>query len=52
MVKTVSLSDNVGTRVNSVAEKTFGTEAFWPVTGDFQAQMEKAARVLRAFTGE
>jgi hypothetical protein len=28
-----------------------GSEAFWPVTGDFPQQMDKAARILRAFTG-
>jgi lipid-binding SYLF domain-containing protein len=28
-----------------------GSEAFYPVTGDFPEQMNKAARILRAFTG-
>ncbi|KAJ9094553.1 hypothetical protein QFC20_006868 [Naganishia adeliensis] len=27
-----------------------GSERFWPVTGDFPEEMEKAARILRAFT--
>jgi lipid-binding SYLF domain-containing protein len=27
-----------------------GSERFWPVTGDFPLEMEKAARILRAFT--
>ncbi|RSH90499.1 hypothetical protein EHS25_001104 [Saitozyma podzolica] len=50
MEKGVKLSDNIGGRVNSVAEKRFGTEAFWPTTGDFPKEMDKAARILRAFT--
>jgi hypothetical protein len=29
-----------------------GSERFWPVTGDFPEEMEKAGRILRAFTGE
>ncbi|WWC67199.1 uncharacterized protein I206_101106 [Kwoniella pini CBS 10737] len=50
MVKGVKISDNIGGRVNDIAEKRFGTEAFWPVTGDFPKEMEKCARILRAFT--
>jgi hypothetical protein len=38
--------------VNEIAEKRFGTEHFWPVTGDFGREMDKCARILRAFTGE
>ncbi len=52
MDKSVKISDNVGGKVNDVAEKRFGTEHFWPVTGDFERQMDQAARILRAFTGE
>ncbi|KAK8870081.1 hypothetical protein IAR55_000651 [Kwoniella newhampshirensis] len=48
--KGTKISDNVGGRVNDIAEKRFGTEAFWPVTGDFPKEMDKAARILRAFT--
>lgn len=50
--KSVQWSDNIGGRVNTVAERKFGTEHFWPVTGDFGREMDKAARILRAFTGE
>jgi hypothetical protein len=50
--KSVVWSDSIGGRVNDVAEKHFGTEAFWPTTGDFPKEMDKAARILRAFTGE
>ena len=50
--KSVVWSDNIGGRVNDIAEKRFGTEHFWPVTGDFVHEMEKCARILRAFTGE
>lgn len=52
MDKGIALSDNIGGKVNTVAEKRFGTEAFWPVTGDFPKEMDKAARILRSFTGE
>ena len=45
-------SDKLGGKVNDIAEKKFHTEAFWPVTGDFPKEMEKAARILRSFTGE
>jgi len=44
-------SDKIGVRVNDIAEKRFGTEAFYPVTGDFPKEMDKCARLLRAFTG-
>ncbi|WWC57736.1 uncharacterized protein I303_100270 [Kwoniella dejecticola CBS 10117] len=50
MDKGVKISDNIGGRVNDIAEKRFGTEAFWPVTGDFPKEMEKCARILRSFT--
>ncbi|WVQ64440.1 uncharacterized protein L199_002606 [Kwoniella botswanensis] len=50
MDKGVKISDNIGGRVNDIAEKRFGTEAFWPVTGDFPKEMDKCARILRAFT--
>ena len=45
------LSDNIGHRVNDIAEKRFGTEHFWPVTGDFVKEMDKCARIIRSFTG-
>ncbi|EIW70595.1 hypothetical protein TREMEDRAFT_14638, partial [Tremella mesenterica DSM 1558] len=50
--KTVVISDKVGGKVNDIAEKRFGTEHFWPVTGDFPRLMDQAARILRAFTVE
>jgi len=50
--KAVVISDNVGGKVNRFSEKRFGTEAFWPTTGDLPKEMDKAARILRAFTGE
>ncbi|WVR03210.1 hypothetical protein IAU60_000201 [Kwoniella sp. DSM 27419] len=50
MDKGIQISDNLGGRVNDIAEKRFGTEAFWPVTGDFPKEMDKCARILRAFT--
>jgi hypothetical protein len=50
--KSVVWSDAIGGRVNDIAEKRFGTEHFWPVTGDFGNEMDKCARILRAFTGE
>ncbi|XAO21440.1 hypothetical protein I312_100191 [Cryptococcus bacillisporus CA1280] len=50
MDKGVKVSDNLGGKVNDLAERRFGTEAFWPVTGDFPKEMDKCARILRAFT--
>ncbi|OXG82714.1 hypothetical protein C348_02897 [Cryptococcus neoformans Gb118] len=50
MDKGVKVSDNLGGKVNGLAERRFGTEAFWPVTGDFPKEMDKCARILRAFT--
>lgn len=52
MDKSVKVSDNLGGKVNDLAERRFGTEAFWPVTGDFPKEMDKCARILRAFTGK
>jgi hypothetical protein len=52
MDKGVVWSDNIGNKVNNIAEKRFGTEHFWPVTGDFVKEMDKCARILRAFTGK
>lgn len=45
-------SDKIGGRVNDIAEKKFGTEHFWPVTGDMPNEIAKCARILRAFTGK
>lgn len=44
-------SDKIGARVNDVAEKKFGVEHFYPVTGDMPKEIEKCARILRLFTG-
>lgn len=52
VVTGVKWSDNIGARVNDIAEKRFGTEHFWPVTGDFVKEIEKCTRILRAFTVE
>jgi len=49
MRKGIKWSDAIGGRLNTYAGK-MGSEAFWPVTGDFPQQMDKAARILRAFT--
>lgn len=49
--KGIKVSDNVGGKLNTFAEQRLGTEAFWPVTGDFPKEMDKCARILRAFTG-
>ncbi|ORX40935.1 hypothetical protein BD324DRAFT_28917 [Kockovaella imperatae] len=48
--KGMVISDKVGGRVNDIAEKRLGTERFWPTTGDFPQEMEKAARILTSFT--
>lgn len=49
MVRGVQLSDSLGGRFNGWAE-VMGSERFWPTTGDFPLEMEKCARILRAFT--
>ncbi|KAJ9104653.1 hypothetical protein QFC21_002151 [Naganishia friedmannii] len=48
--KSWKLSDAVGVRVNEYAGK-IGSERFYPTQNDFPEEMEKAARILRAFTG-
>jgi hypothetical protein len=52
MEKGIQISDNLGGKVNTIAADKFGTEAFWPVTGDLPNEMEKCARILRSFTGK
>lgn len=47
--RAMGLSDKLGGAVNSYGQR-WGLEAFWPTTGDFPAEMEKAAKILRAFT--
>lgn len=49
MKRAMGLSDRVGGAVNSYGQK-WGLEAFWPTSGDFPAEMEKAAKILRSFT--
>ncbi|KAL7409481.1 hypothetical protein BDY24DRAFT_429081 [Mrakia frigida] len=49
--KGVVASDWAGHKLNGVADKV-GSEHFWPTTGDFPQEMEKCARILRAFTVE
>jgi lipid-binding SYLF domain-containing protein len=48
--KAVKVNDYVGPKINSFAENRFGTHAFWPTSGDFGAEMDKAAAILREFT--
>ncbi|GAA6056702.1 hypothetical protein JCM3770_006474 [Rhodotorula araucariae] len=48
-VKGLAISDTVGGRVNGWAEHV-GAERFWPTTGDGPQEMEKAARIIKAFT--
>lgn len=50
--KAIKVNDYLGPKVNSFAETRFGTHTFWPVSGDFPAEMEKAAVILREFTGK
>lgn len=50
--KSIGISDKIGTKVNYVVENKIGSEAFYPVSNDFPQECEKAARILRAFTGE
>ncbi|KAH8078603.1 hypothetical protein HD553DRAFT_277760, partial [Filobasidium floriforme] len=49
--KGIKISDQLGAKVNNYAEKT-GNERFWPTTGDFPQEIEKCARILKAFTVE
>ncbi|CAK9786309.1 DUF500-domain-containing protein [Cutaneotrichosporon oleaginosum] len=48
--RAIKVNDYVGPKVNSFAENKFGTHAFWPTSGDFPAEMDKAAAILREFT--
>ncbi|BGP55407.1 hypothetical protein JCM8202_003734 [Rhodotorula sphaerocarpa] len=49
-VKSIAISDVVGGRVNGIATDYLGVERFWPTSNDGPVEMEKAARILRAFT--
>ncbi|GJN89346.1 hypothetical protein Rhopal_002326-T1 [Rhodotorula paludigena] len=49
-VKGIAISDTVGGRLNGWAENYAGAERFWPTTGDGPVEMEKAARIIKAFT--
>lgn len=51
VIKGVAVSDSLGARVNGYTE-ALGSERFWPTTKDFPVEMDKAARILRAFTGK
>ncbi|GAA5963267.1 hypothetical protein JCM8115_000956 [Rhodotorula mucilaginosa] len=51
-VKGIAISDSVGGKVNRIATDYIGVERFWPTSGDGPVEMEKAARILRAFTEE
>ncbi|GMK54300.1 hypothetical protein CspeluHIS016_0108860 [Cutaneotrichosporon spelunceum] len=48
--RAVKVNDYVGPKVNTFAENRLGTHAFWPTSGDFPAEMDKAAEILREFT--
>lgn len=50
--KALNLSDKWGSKFNDYAADKWGLEAFWPTTGDFPREMEKAARILKGFTSE
>ncbi|GAA6027250.1 hypothetical protein JCM8097_002525 [Rhodosporidiobolus ruineniae] len=47
--KSIVVSDKIGYHANNLSSK-FGGEAFWPVSGDFNTELEKCTRILRAFT--
>ncbi|KDE02413.1 hypothetical protein MVLG_07026 [Microbotryum lychnidis-dioicae p1A1 Lamole] len=47
--KGIAWSDWLGVKMNGWAEAT-GSERFYPVTGDFTAELEKVTRILQSFT--
>lgn len=49
--KALNLSDKLGGKFNDYTDK-WGIESFWPTSGDFPREMEKAARILKSFTSE
>ena len=49
--KGIKVSDYVSGYANAASAK-MGGERFWPKSGDWELEMEKCARILRAFTEE
>ncbi|KAM0748473.1 hypothetical protein T439DRAFT_382299 [Meredithblackwellia eburnea MCA 4105] len=47
---TISLTDAIGTQLNTLSSSVGGTEHWFPVTGDFPRELEKATRILEGFT--
>ncbi|TIB73433.1 DUF500-domain-containing protein [Wallemia mellicola] len=53
--KSLQISDYAGSYVNAGAAKSvleLGTERFWPTSGDMPLEIDKAERIIRAFTTE
>ncbi|CAK9782047.1 unnamed protein product [Cutaneotrichosporon oleaginosum] len=48
--KALHLSDELGGKLNEFTANKWGIESFWPTSGDFPRELEKAARILKAFT--
>ncbi|GAA5928908.1 lipid-binding SYLF domain-containing protein [Sporobolomyces koalae] len=49
MTKGLTWSDKIGTKVNGWAEGYGFGERFWPVSGDFEQELDKCHRILSAF---
>ncbi|GAA5829763.1 hypothetical protein JCM3766R1_001297 [Sporobolomyces carnicolor] len=49
VVKGISWSDKIGTKVNGWTESYNIGERFWPVSGDFEQELSKCERILTAF---
>ncbi|TIB62917.1 hypothetical protein E3P78_02144 [Wallemia ichthyophaga] len=50
-VKGIAFSDFAGSYINAGAEK-LGAQRFWPTSGDMPLEIDKAEKVIRAFTTE
>ncbi|GAA5960709.1 hypothetical protein JCM3765_007299 [Sporobolomyces pararoseus] len=49
MTKSITWSDKIGTKVNGWAEGYGFGERFWPVSGDYEKELDKCYRILSAF---
>lgn len=46
MTKSITWSDKIGTKVNGWAEGYGFGERFWPVSGDYEKELDKCYRIL------
>lgn len=48
--KSIKISDWAGNHANTLGSKLVGGERFWPTSGDYVQELDKAVRILQGFT--